>query len=89
MLSPPTPHVELKGPPLPTVAQAQASDQVPAPSVPAEAQHKETKDMSHTLAALFDQKEGSMGGFGMGGLLGIRGGIPKLPSFRVSPLLGT
>jgi hypothetical protein len=38
--------------------------------------------MSHTLAALFDQKEGSMGGFGMGGLLGIRGAIPKLPSFR-------
>ena len=41
--------------------------------------------MSGTIEALFDNKDGS--GFGVGGLLGLRGGIPKMPSFRVSYLI--
>ena len=43
-------------------------------------------DSSATLSSLFEKQEGSMdsgGLFGMGGLLGMRGGIPKMPSFRV------
>ena len=40
-------------------------------------------DPGHSISALFDNKDG---GFGSGGLLGLRGGVPKLPSFRVGDL---
>ncbi len=46
------------------------------------------QDLSSSLSALFAKKDDSgvsrEGSFGIGGLLGLRGGIPKLPSFRVS-----
>ena len=41
--------------------------------------------MDGALAALFERKEG-VPSFGTGGLLGMRGGFPKMPSFRVSSL---
>ncbi len=46
------------------------------------------QDLSLSLSALFAKKDDTgvsrEGSFGIGGLLGLRGGIPKLPSFRVS-----
>jgi hypothetical protein len=44
-----------------------------------------------SLASLFDRHDsGSFGlGFGNGGLLGLRGAMPKMPSFRVSDSSGT
>ena len=41
---------------------------------------------SMSLASLFENTEsGQFGlGFGSGGLLGLRGAMPKMPSFRVS-----
>ena len=56
-----------------------------------------SEGISSTLAGLFEQprhpwgKDGSientygMGGFQTGGLLGFRGGMPRLPSFKVKP----
>ena len=40
--------------------------------------------LQSSLASLFDNnKDPSGSGFGMGGMLGIRAGIPKMPSFKV------
>ena len=44
-------------------------------------------DLDSSLSSLFDnQSKGLARAFGGGGLLGLRGAVPKLPSFRVSSL---
>ena len=43
--------------------------------------------LQSSLASLFDNKDPS--GFGMGGMMGIRAGIPKMPSFKVNTLVST
>lgn len=52
-------------------------------------------EVTGSLAPLFETQhpwskdggfENNLGGFGMGGVLGIRGGMPKLPSFKVHVL---
>lgn len=47
-----------------------------------------SQDTSSSLSALFAKKDdgdlSQQGSFGIGGLLGLRGGMSKLPSFRVS-----
>ena len=44
-------------------------------------------DLDSSLSSLFDnQSKGLARSFGGGGLLGLRGAVPKLPSFRVSLL---
>ena len=55
------------------------------PSTSAAAAAPAKADLGSSLSQLFDKKEeGNLGGsFGMGGLLGLRHGVPKMPSFRV------
>ena len=75
--------LQIEKPPSPTVPEiipSKVDNKQSAPYVP------DPMRMPHisSLDSLFDKDGGSgFGGGGMGGLLGLRGGVPKMPSFRV------
>ena len=76
----------------PTMVGSATDKLAPTKSQPPMTTPTKPMDTGSSLASLFENKEGSGlggGGFGMGGLLGIRGAIPKMPSFRVSLLQRT
>lgn len=72
--------------PLKNVAsQSNSSSSKPLWQVPPVTKQPTADITSMSLASLFENTEsGQFGlGFGSGGLLGLRGAMPKMPSFRV------